>query len=71
MRKVFIFLAILGFICFAIEINALAKTIKVGAAVNLTGPASGWACPQAGPVPRPARDRHATACGQRARGQRA
>jgi len=46
MRKVFIFLAILGFICFAIEINALAKTIKVGAAVNLTGPASGWGRPQ-------------------------
>ena len=42
MRKVFIFLLVAGFICFGMASFAWAKPIKVGAIINLTGPASSW-----------------------------
>jgi len=42
MRKVFILLLIAGFVCFGLGTFAWAKPIKVGAIINLTGPASSW-----------------------------
>ena len=45
MRNVFyriIFAAITGLLCFSLSSTVDAKTIKVGAAINLTGPASSW-----------------------------
>jgi branched-chain amino acid transport system substrate-binding protein len=42
MRKVFIFILVAGFICFGMASFAWAKPIKVGAIINLTGPASSW-----------------------------
>jgi len=42
MRKIFIFVLVLGFICFGLGAFAWAKTIKVGAVINLSGPASSW-----------------------------
>ena len=42
MRKIFIVLLIAGFVCFSIGTFAWAKPIKVGAIINLTGPASTW-----------------------------
>ena len=42
MRKVFILALIAGFICFGLVTSTWAKPIKVGAIINLTGPASTW-----------------------------
>ena len=42
MRKVFIVALIAGFVCFFLGTFAWAKPIKVGAIINLTGPASTW-----------------------------
>jgi branched-chain amino acid transport system substrate-binding protein len=42
MRKIFIFVLVLGFICFGFGTFAWAKTIKVGAVINLSGPSSSW-----------------------------
>jgi branched-chain amino acid transport system substrate-binding protein len=45
MKKVFcgiLFVCITGLVIFSLIANAEAKTIKVGAAINLTGPASTW-----------------------------
>lgn len=42
MRKVFILALIAGFVCFGLGTFAWAKPIKVGAIINLTGPASSW-----------------------------
>ncbi len=42
MRKVFILAFIAGFVCFGLGTFAWAKPIKVGAVINLTGPASSW-----------------------------
>jgi len=42
MRKIFIFVLVLGFICFGLGAFAWAKTIKVGAVINLSGPSSSW-----------------------------
>jgi branched-chain amino acid transport system substrate-binding protein len=42
MKKVFILALIAGFLCFGVGTSAWAKPIKVGAIINLTGPASTW-----------------------------
>jgi branched-chain amino acid transport system substrate-binding protein len=42
MRKIVIFMLVAGFICFGMASFAWAKPIKVGAIINLTGPASSW-----------------------------
>lgn len=42
MRKVLILALIAGFVCFGLGTFAWAKPIKVGAVINLTGPASSW-----------------------------
>jgi len=42
MRKLFILALIAGFVCFGLGTFAWAKPIKVGAIINLTGPASTW-----------------------------
>ena len=42
MRKVFILALIAGFLCLCTGSPASAKPIKVGAIINLTGPASSW-----------------------------
>jgi len=42
MRKIFIVLLSAGFVCFGLGTFAWAKPIKVGAIINLTGPASTW-----------------------------
>ena len=42
MRKVFILALIGGFLCFGLVTPGAAKPIKVGAILNLTGPASTW-----------------------------
>ena len=42
MRKVFVLALIAGFVCFGLGTAVWAKPIKVGAIINLTGPASSW-----------------------------
>jgi len=42
MKKVFVVALIAGFLCFGLGTHAWAKPIKVGAIINLTGPASTW-----------------------------
>jgi len=42
MRKIFILALIAGFVCFGLVTSTWAKPIKVGAIINLTGPASSW-----------------------------
>jgi branched-chain amino acid transport system substrate-binding protein len=41
-RYLFILSIILGVICVGLSVNGLAQPIKVGAVINLTGPASTW-----------------------------
>jgi branched-chain amino acid transport system substrate-binding protein len=42
MKKLFIFTMIVGMICMGFAVNSGAQPIKVGAVINLTGPASSW-----------------------------
>jgi branched-chain amino acid transport system substrate-binding protein len=42
MRKVFVLALIAGFVCLGLGSAVWAKPIKVGAVINLTGPASSW-----------------------------
>jgi branched-chain amino acid transport system substrate-binding protein len=42
MKKIFIFAIIVGVICFGLVVSGSAQPIKVGAVINLTGPASSW-----------------------------
>jgi len=42
MKKLFIFAIIIGVFCFSISVSGWAQPIKIGAVINLTGPASTW-----------------------------
>jgi branched-chain amino acid transport system substrate-binding protein len=42
MKKLFIFAIIFGMICIGLAVSGGAQPIKVGAVINLTGPASSW-----------------------------
>jgi branched-chain amino acid transport system substrate-binding protein len=42
MKRVFIFLMIVGIICMGLAVSGGAQPIKIGAVINLTGPASTW-----------------------------
>jgi len=42
MKKLFVFAVILGVICIGLEVKVGAQPIKIGAVINLTGPASTW-----------------------------
>jgi len=42
MKKLFIFAIILGIFCFSLSVSGWAQPIKIGAVINLTGPASTW-----------------------------
>jgi branched-chain amino acid transport system substrate-binding protein len=42
MKRVFIFLMIAGIICMGLTVSGGAQPIKIGAVINLTGPASSW-----------------------------
>jgi branched-chain amino acid transport system substrate-binding protein len=42
MKKLFVFGIILGLVCMVWVVNGVAQPIKVGAVINLTGPASSW-----------------------------
>jgi len=42
MRKILIFVMIVGMICVGLAVSGQAQPIKVGAVINLTGPASTW-----------------------------
>jgi branched-chain amino acid transport system substrate-binding protein len=42
MKKFFIFAIIIGVFCFSISVSGWAQPIKIGAIINLTGPASTW-----------------------------
>jgi branched-chain amino acid transport system substrate-binding protein len=42
MKKCFIFAIIIGIFCFSLSVSGWAQPIKIGAVINLTGPASTW-----------------------------
>jgi len=42
MKKLFVFTLIVGFLCMGLAVNSGAQPIRVGAVINLTGPASTW-----------------------------
>jgi branched-chain amino acid transport system substrate-binding protein len=42
MKKWFIFAIIIGIFCFSLSVSGWAQPIKIGAVINLTGPASTW-----------------------------
>jgi branched-chain amino acid transport system substrate-binding protein len=42
MKKAFIFSVMVGMICFGLAVSGWAQPIKIGAVINLTGPASSW-----------------------------
>ena len=42
MKKIFIFAIIIGIFCFSLSVSGWAQPIKIGAVINLTGPASSW-----------------------------
>lgn len=42
MKKLFIFAIIVGMLCMGLAVSGWAQPIKVGAVINLTGPASSW-----------------------------
>ena len=42
MKKLFIFAIIVGIFCISLSVSGWAQPIKVGAVINLTGPASTW-----------------------------
>jgi len=42
MKKMFIFAVIIGIFCFSLSVSGWAQPIKIGAVINLTGPASSW-----------------------------
>ncbi len=42
MKKLFIFAIIIGIFCFSLSVSGWAQPIKIGAVINLTGPASTW-----------------------------
>jgi len=42
MKKLFIFAVIIGIFCFSLSVSGWAQPIKIGAVINLTGPASTW-----------------------------
>jgi branched-chain amino acid transport system substrate-binding protein len=42
MKRVFIFLMIVGIICMGLTVSGGAQPVKIGAVINLTGPASTW-----------------------------
>jgi len=42
MKKLFIFAIIIGVISFGLAMSGGAQTVKIGAVINLTGPASSW-----------------------------
>ncbi len=42
MKKMFVLAIIVGMICIGLTVNGSAQPIKVGAVINLTGPASSW-----------------------------
>jgi len=42
MKKWFIFAIIMGIFCFSLSVSAWAQPVKIGAVINLTGPASTW-----------------------------
>jgi branched-chain amino acid transport system substrate-binding protein len=42
MKKLFIFAIMIGIFCFSLSVSGWAQPIKIGAVINLTGPASSW-----------------------------
>jgi branched-chain amino acid transport system substrate-binding protein len=42
MKKWFIFAVIIGIFCFSLSVSGWAQPVKIGAVINLTGPASSW-----------------------------
>jgi branched-chain amino acid transport system substrate-binding protein len=42
MKKMFIFAVIIGIFCFSLSVSGWAQPVKIGAVINLTGPASSW-----------------------------
>ena len=42
MKKIFVFAIIVGMICIGFAVNGSAQPVKIGAVINLTGPASSW-----------------------------
>jgi len=42
MKKWFIFAIIMGIFCFSLSVSGWAQPVKIGAVINLTGPASTW-----------------------------
>ena len=42
MKKMFIFAVIIGIFCISLSVSGWAQPIKIGAVINLTGPASSW-----------------------------
>ncbi len=42
MKRMFIFAVIIGIFCFSLSVSGWAQPIKIGAVINLTGPASSW-----------------------------
>jgi ABC-type branched-subunit amino acid transport system substrate-binding protein len=42
MKKVFILAMITGIICISLAATGWAQPVKIGAVINLTGPASSW-----------------------------
>lgn len=42
MKKLFIFAIIMGIFCIGLSVSGWAQPVKIGAVINLTGPASSW-----------------------------
>jgi len=42
MKKLFIFAIIIGIFCISLSVSGWAQPVKIGAVINLTGPASSW-----------------------------
>lgn len=42
MKKLFIFAIIVGIFCISLSVSGWAQPVKIGAVINLTGPASSW-----------------------------
>jgi len=42
MKKLFIFAIMIGVFCFSLSVSGWAQPVKIGAVINLTGPASTW-----------------------------
>jgi branched-chain amino acid transport system substrate-binding protein len=42
MKKLFIFATVVGIVCMGLSVSGMAQPVKIGAVINLTGPASTW-----------------------------